>query len=166
MIFTWKFNVKGEVAKYVTVFAKIILLSKPNNKKIGVDIIFVTYLVYESVKFCQFFKLLLLLFRPNRFFENINLKIRTSQYSRSLPGLGIRSLVFRSNWSVLWSKDRFVRESLKSIFCKDRQDRFAHGRSFLKIRGIDSITVDLFQSCQSFSKIDGSDSITVDLFKR
>ena len=63
-------------------------------------------------------------------------------------GLGIWSSVFRSNRSFfviarsIWSRKI---SNLPMIFFKDWWDRFAHGQSFLKINGIDSLTVNLFK---------------------
>ena len=83
---------------------------------------------------------------------------------------------------------------LLSIFFKDWPDRLAHGQSFLKIDGIDSLTVVLFKRsrraiwidcflyrknerlirlwkrsnclCRSFLNINRMDSLTVNLFQR
>ena len=74
------------------------------------------------------------------------------------------------------SKDRFDSEkdwiSSLDLFYKDWQDQLAQGQLFLKINGINSLTVDLFQrsmrayqSHWSFSKIDLINSLMVLLLK-
>ena len=66
-----------------------------------------------------------------------------------LSRVGNSVMVFLSNRSffvIEKSKDRFDHEkieSLPSIFCKDGRDRVAHGQSFLKMDGIESLTVNL-----------------------
>ena len=57
--------------------------------------------------------------------------------------------------SEKWSKTRYLRANRwffatrairsPSFFCKDRQERFAQGRSFLKIDKSNSLTDDLFK---------------------
>ena len=64
---------------------------------------------------------------------------RSANYQSDFRSNCLFFVIERSIWS--WKRI----ELLLSIFCKDRQYWFAHGRSFLKIDRIDSITVNLFQ---------------------
>ena len=66
----------------------------------------------------------------------------STRVGNSIIGYSIESLIFCDK-KIDWILKKI--ELLQSIFFKDRRDRFAHGRSFLKIEGIDSLTVDLFK---------------------
>ena len=65
------------------------------------------------------------------------------------PGLGIRSSVFLAIRSFFceWKSDSLVKksESLLSLFCHERPERIAHGRSFVKSYGTESLK-SLFKS--------------------
>ena len=66
----------------------------------------------------------------------------STRVGNSIIGYSIESLIFCDK-KIDWILKKI--ELLQSIFFKDRRDQFAHGLSFLKIEGIDLLTVNIFK---------------------